>query len=65
MKIGKKDLITTFKIMEFKNFKGSVEKKSINSNKEWWENNPMTYDWEGNNQVSSKWTKDWFRKIEL
>ena len=50
--------------MEFKNFKGSIDNKSIKSNKEWWENNPMTYDWEGNNQVSSKLTKDWFRKVD-
>ena len=50
--------------MEFKNFKGALSNKSIKSNKDWWENNPMTYDWENENQVSKTLTKEWFKKID-
>jgi len=50
--------------MEFKNFKGALNNQSINSNKDWWENNPMTYDWEDENQVAKSLTKEWFKKID-
>ena len=50
--------------MEFKNFKGALNNENIKSNKDWWENNPMTYDWEDENQVSKTLTKEWFKKID-
>ena len=50
--------------MEFKNFKGALDNQSINSNRDWWEKNPMTYDWEDQNQVAEALTKEWFQKID-
>jgi len=34
------------------------------ANFDWWESNPMTYDWEGERQAEEEGTKEWFKQVD-
>jgi len=50
--------------MKNKNFAKSTHKESNqHGNKDWWNSNPMTYDWDGNREVKEG-TLDWYNQID-
>ena len=44
-------------------FSTNPNKVKQEENRNWWENNPMTYDWEGV-RLTQEGTKEWFRQID-
>jgi 2-polyprenyl-3-methyl-5-hydroxy-6-metoxy-1,4-benzoquinol methylase len=49
--------------MKNRNFASSTNKNSQHGNKDWWNSNPMTYDWEGDREVKEG-TLDWYKQID-
>jgi ubiquinone/menaquinone biosynthesis C-methylase UbiE len=49
--------------MENKNFDSALNNKIQDNNRNWWETNPMTYDWGGNRKLEEG-SKEWFNQID-
>ena len=49
--------------MENNNFDSVLKNKIQDNNKNWWESNPMTYDWAGNRKIEQG-TMEWYDQID-
>ena len=49
--------------MKNKNFSKKPSKSEQIGNQNWWESNPMTYDWEGDRKIQEG-TKEWYLQLD-